>query len=87
MPHGFVLAHVGLPYGDTTVASSAAGACLPASSLISLQVSNKGSNVTVRVDGEALWLTPRSPYELVPSGTASARVTIYPEHGKKTAFS
>jgi hypothetical protein len=77
--HGFVVAHGGpTPAGVTTVVLQPAHV-YPASSLISVQVSRHGSSTVLRIDGESMWVTPRAAQELIPKGTATARVTIVPE--------
>ncbi|MDX6245446.1 MAG: hypothetical protein QOE76_3169 [Frankiales bacterium] len=80
-PGGFVVAHVGPGYGGVTDVVLQPAHVYPASSLVWLQLRPDGSGTRLRIDAEALWLPPRSPYELIPLGTPSARVTIYADGG------
>jgi hypothetical protein len=82
VPQGFVVAHVGPGYDGFTEVVLQPAHVYPAASLISLQLRPDGTGTRSCVDGEALWLTPRSPHELIPLDTAAARVTIYAYHGR-----
>jgi hypothetical protein len=82
VPEGFVVAHVGPAYGGVTEVVLQPAHVYPAASLISLQLKADGTRTRLRVDEEALWLTPRSPHELIPLDAPAARVTIYAYHGR-----
>jgi hypothetical protein len=83
VPEGFVVAHIGPGYGGVTEVVLQPAHVYPASSLVWLQLEPDGSRTQLRMDAEALWLSPRSPHELIPLDTTAARVTIYADGGAK----
>lgn len=77
VPHGFVVAHVGLERSGGTAVVLQPAHVMPASIRITVHVTAVAEGTQLQVLGEALWLTPRSPHELVPPRASSARVTIW----------
>ena len=67
VPHGFVVAHVGHSDLVTSQVILQPAHVYPASSLISIEIRRQASRVVLTIDGEAIWVTPRSPLELIPS--------------------